>query len=559
MKTMKKLISLVLALTVVLSCGAMLAGCDGNSGATDPDRFNEAVDTNKTQLYVGYYNGGLGLSWLTEAKRLFEEEYPEYQIMIDTGKDEYLSDVLESNIKTNRQDMYIVDGINYYSFVDDSLLMDITDAVTSPLTEYGEEKSIADKMNISLKGYYETGENKYFAVPYYQSHHHLIYDVDLFDQYSLWFKDGGGFVASASDKKSAGQDGEYGTWDDGLPVTYSDFFAMMDRMVARGITPITWSGQYADAYLTNFIHSMIADYEGDQHNVNWSYDGQLDVITNRDFAESEPKTFSLNEADYETITVTPDNFTEYMHSTVGKYYALKFAKDLSENPLYRTYNYAESHTAVQRSFLMSNMEGVDEPIAMLIEGGWWMNEATSVFTEMAEIDEKYAKENRRFGVMPLPKADDGSSAEGHTVAPFSGGSCVFISQFSTKQDIAVKFFRFLHTEEIMQVFTKYSGCLRPYEYDTNAIRDSVPFYVQNVIDSSEDTTFIFKMPTGEKYKEDDVAINFMQYGGLIYSHIFESTTNNPIIFFCDNAKYTAKDYWQGMENCFHQKLPVNMK
>ena len=155
MKTMKKLVSLVLALTVLLSCCAMLVGCD-DGGTSDPERFNEAVDSNKTQLYVGYYNGGLGLSWLTEAKRLFEEKYPEYQIMIDTGKDEYMSDVLESNIKTNRQDMYIVDGINYYSFVNDSLLMDITDAVTSPLTEYGEDKSIADKMNTSLKGYYET-------------------------------------------------------------------------------------------------------------------------------------------------------------------------------------------------------------------------------------------------------------------------------------------------------------------------------------------------------------------------------------------------------------------
>lgn len=558
MKTMKKLVSLVLALTVLLSCCAMLVGCD-DGGTSDPERFNEAVDSNKTQLYVGYYNGGLGLSWLTEAKRLFEEKFPEYQIMIDTGKDEYSSEILRSNIKTNRQDMYIVDGINYYTFVQDGSLMDLTEAMTTPLTEYGEDKTIVEKMNTSLNAYYETSEDKYFAAPYYESYHHLTYDVDLFDQYNLWFKDGGGFVSSAVDKKSAGQDGEYGTWDDGLPVTYSDFFTMMDRMVARGITPITWSGAYADSYLTNFIHSLIADYEGEQYATNWCYDGQIDVITNRDFAEAEAKTFSLNEADYETVTVTPDNFSDYMHSTVGKYYALKFAKDLSANSQYRTYNYAESHTAVQRSFLMSNMEGVDEPIAMLIEGGWWMNEATSVFTEMAEIDEKYAKENRRFGVMPFPKADDGSSAEGHTVSPFSGGSAVFVSKFSAKQDIAVKFFRFLHTDEIMRVFTKYSGVLRPYVYDKTAIMDSVSYYVKNVIEMSQDTTMIYKLPTGEKYKTDTTVINFMMYGGLLESHIFESSSNNPIVFFCDNAKYSAKDYLLGMQTKFLQNLPVGMK
>lgn len=557
MKKMKKLLAFILALTVVLSCCAMLAGCGGE--VDDPNVFNEGVDENKTQLYVGYYNGGLGMTWLKEAKRLFEEEYPEYQIMIDAGKDEYMSNILESNIKTNRQDMYLVDGIEYYKFVQNGLIMDLTEAMTTPLTEFGEDKSIADKMNESLNAFYHTNDGKYYAAPYYQSYHQLTYDVDLFDQYNLWFKDGGGFVSSTSDKKSAGHDGEYGTWDDGLPVTYSDFFAMMDRMVARGITPITWSGQYADSYLTNFIHSMIADYEGEQHNVNWNYDGQIDVITNQNFTESAAKTFSLNASDYETVTVTPGNFDQYMHSTAGKYFALKFAKDLSANPQYRTYNYAESHTAVQRSYLMSNMEGVDEPIAMLIEGGWWLNEADAVFAEMAEMDAKYAKENRRFAVMPLPKADDGSSAPGHTVLPFSGPSAVFVSAFSTKQDIAEKFFRFLHTDKVMQIFTQYAGVLRPYDYDLTAIYDNATYYVKSVIDSAKDTTFIYKLPTGEKYKEDALVTNFMQYGGLLSAHIFEATTSNPIIFFCDNTQYSAKDYFLGLQNMFIKSIPTHIK
>lgn len=556
MKKMKKFLAFVLAMTMMVSCAAMLAGCGGE--IDDVNMFNETADSNKTQLYVGYYNGGLGMQWLKEVKALFEAKYPEYQIMIDSGKDEYLSNVLESNIKTNRQDMYLTDSNDYYTFVQDGLFLDLTDAMTTPLTEYGEDKSIADKMNDSLDAYYQTNDGKYFAAPYYQSYHHLTYDVDLFDQYNLWFKDGGGFVSSTEDKKSAGQDGEYGTWDDGLPVTYSDFFTMMDRMVARGITPMTWSGQYADSYLTNFVHSLIADYEGEQHSVNWNYDGEINVITNRDFVESEAKTFSLNEADYETVTVTPENFDEYMHSTVGKYYALKFAKDLASNPQYRTYNYAESHTAVQRSYLLSNMEGVDKPIAMLVEGGWWMNEADSVFAEMAKIDEKYSKENRRFAVMPLPKADDGSSAPGHTVLAFSGNSSVFISAFTTKQDIAIKFFRFLHTEEAMQICTKYSGVIRPYEYDLDAIYDQVPYYVQSVIDCAKDTTYYYKLPTGKDYKEDPLVASFMEYG-IVKSQIFEATSSNPIVFFCDNTKYSAKDYFLGMETMFIQGIPLHIK
>lgn len=554
-KNLKKWLSLLLVFTLLITAAASMVGCK-DMKIDDPDRFDEDVDSTKTQIYVGYFNGGLGLTWLTECKEKFEALYPEYQIMIDTGKDEYGAEVLVSNIKTNRQDMYVLDGSDYYKFIKNDLLADLTDAVTTPLSEFGEDKTIESKMNESLKAFYKTNDGKFYASPLYQSYHQIVYDVDLFDQYSLWFKDGGGFVESTSDTKSAGQDGKLGTWDDGLPVTYSDFFLMMDRMVARGITPMTWTGAYADSYLPNFIISLIADYEGEDFATNFSFDGKTKIISNRDYEESPERTFTVNPADVETVTVTPDNFTDYMHSTVGKYYAAKFAKDIAANSLYRTYNYAESHTAVQRSFLMSNMEGVDKPIAMLIEGGWWVNEATSVFDEMATYNEKYAKENRRFGVMPLPKADDGSSAPGHTVAPFSGGSAVFVSNFSNNKEGATLFYRYLHTDEAMKIFTKNSGVLRPYDYDLTEIYNEVPFYVQNVIDSSKDTTFIYRVATGDTYKEDFEMLNFMMYGGMIATNVNGISTSNPLIFFCDNASATAKDYFLGMKQQFIKSLPA---
>lgn len=557
-KTMKKLVALLLAVTTLLSVGAMLTGCK-QEPIVDPNRFNEEVDPARTQFYVGYFNGGMGLPWLMEIKTLFEAKYPEYQVMIDTGKDEYQSEILKSNIKTNRQDMYITDGLNYYDFVKEgNLLADLTEASTTPLTEYGEDKSIADKMNASLKNYYETNDGKYYAAPFYQSYHHIVYDVDLFDQYSLWYKDGGGFVASTADKKSAGQDGEYGTWDDGLPVTYSEFFALCDRMVARGITPITWTGTYADSYLPNFLASMVAVHEGENFYTHWTYDGPVKTLKNENFTESAAKTFTINEADWEEVTVTPENFGQYMHSTPGKYYAAKFAKDLCSNAQYRSYNYAESHTAVQRSFLMSNMEGVDAPIAMLVEGGWWMNEATAVFDEMAVYDEKYSQANRRFGVMPLPKADDGSSAEGYYVSPFSGGSAVFVSENSPNKDIAIKFYRFLHTDECLKICVKNSGVLRPYECDYSEIIDQVPYYVQNMIEASEATTFIYRLASGDAFKENPDAQNFMQYGGFLSTNWNGISSSNAMIFFCDNKEATAKDYFLGIEKTY-EKIPVSMQ
>ena len=91
------------------------------------------------------------------------------------------------------------------------------------------------------------------------------------------------------------------------------------------------------------------DYEGADFATNFDYDGQTTIISGTDFTESAANTFVLDAASTENVTVTPDNFSEYMYRTAGKYYAVKFAKDLVSNPAYRSYNYAESQMCIRDS------------------------------------------------------------------------------------------------------------------------------------------------------------------------------------------------------------------
>ena len=76
MKNLKKRQLTCLAIGfLVASTSVFAAGC-GFKG--DNSGEQEKVDPNRKQLYVGYYNGGMGLDWMNQLKYGFEEKYPEY-------------------------------------------------------------------------------------------------------------------------------------------------------------------------------------------------------------------------------------------------------------------------------------------------------------------------------------------------------------------------------------------------------------------------------------------------------------------------------------------------
>ena len=544
-KVLKKIT--VVFTTCAVICGTLLSSSCARSSSDDPDDFTEEVDPARTQLYVGNYNGGLGWTWLQKAKELFETENPDVQIMIDNGKDEYSYTTLKDTMTTNRQDMYILDDMEYYTFVRLGHFMDITDLVVD-----GGEASLENRMNATLRDYYKTPDAKYYAIPSYESFYHMIYDVDLFDEYCLWLnEDGTDFVEDIEEKRYPGISGEEGAWDEGLPRTYSQFFKLLDKMVEYGITPVTWAGAVKDTYLPLYLKTVWADYCGKSYSVNYSYNGDIRIINNYDFTEPSSGTFSLATENYETVRVTKENARTTLPKQAGKYYALKFAKDLTGNG----YKYLqrnkvnspnESHTLAQDTFLRSRYlkeSRGSKPIAMLIDGGWWYNEAQTVFNAMEEYGEEWGSKARRLGVMPIPKADDGSSAAGRTISAL-GTSCMVISNYTKKADIAKKFFKFINTEKIMKLFTEYTLLKRPYDYqlDDEQLK-KLPYYTQNLLQCLESADVEYCVPR----------VNYLHNNmyNLVHNMSFNSKFDNyeyfnPLINFFERPNITAQTYFKGL-------------
>ena len=292
---MKKLMALILTAAMALS----IAAC----GA----KVTEEADASKTTLYVGNYAGGVGSEWLESAMAKFEEKYADVSfeegkkgvqlILGENNKTTMAGQQLEQLISASKTEIFFTEDVSYHAWVNKGLLHDITGITEEKLTEYGEDKSIAEKMYPELaEGLKVNG--KYYALPFWESFYGLVYNATLFDENSWYISEDGQFT-NASGKLGAGPDGKKGTYDDGMPATYEEFFAMMDEMVKDNVTPIQWGSR---EYITWFFGSLFADYEGfDDLMLNYTFDGETDLVK-YDTLDTEKLTYKT-----EKVAITQKN------------------------------------------------------------------------------------------------------------------------------------------------------------------------------------------------------------------------------------------------------------
>lgn len=455
-KILVAILSAVMALCAFAGCGG---GGENNSG--------------KTVLNVGIFNGGWGMTWLETAAQKFEEKNPEYRVLVDGDKKYQMSNLL-GTIDVLPQDVFVGAPCYLYDYVSQNKLMDVTDIMITPLKDLGigvnEDVTIASKMWSDLDEYYKgyNNQGKYFAAPFGGGVRAISYDIDLFEQKGFYFDADGnwttGLTTNGANAKSVGQDGQAGTYDDGLPVTEDDFWKLCDYMASENVIPFVWSDQ--GQYTTNFIYSIIAAYEGKD---------------NFDLIKTLNGTYEAN--DGTVYNITADNGYELVNMD-GRKAALEFAKKLVTNS---DYFHPQSGTAsmgfmtAQSEYLLS-VENAKlnrgKRIAFIIDGSHWLNEATDTFNDMAEMSAEYA--NRRLGVMPFPKFAN-QHATKTTYFASSFYTSTFIKKNPKQAEAAKKFFAYLHSDEALQICTQESGMPRAMNYSmTNEQLSTMNVYYQTL-------------------------------------------------------------------------------
>lgn len=556
----------------VLVAIVLTSAFSGCSDVFSPETNREEIDPTKTQLYIGNVNQGFGEDWLQYGiKPRFEELYKDTSfeegktgVQLVINETDYGTGLI-SKISGDTNEVYFTESVAYYQFVNAGKLLDITDAVTTPLTEYGEERSILGKMNTDAANYFDTDDTeegkRFQAIPFYETYFTIIYNADLFAQESLYLTTAGSGawnnpLSWTSDVNapniSPGPDGDIETtFDNGLPATYDEFFQLCEKAKQAGLIPLSWNGA-SGSYPGNFLMNMTANASGyDEMMLNYSFDGVSKTLVDSVSYDNDTHTGTLQIGD--ALDIEPSKGYE-LSRQAGKYYALEFFDRVLKGGYYNTTylgNSTVSHIEAQNAFIRTaefggNANGKDT--AMLIDGTWWMNEAKNTFNSLVGVyGEKAGTMQRNFALMPLPmpRADFERPGETGTQSVFLDkhmSACFINANIEPhKVDLAKKLLRFCHTDESIVEFTKYTNTIKPYAYQhTEADLEGFTPYARSVI------TLKQYSKTVPAYSKSKIYVN--DASGLTNPSNFwaKEGQNAPEAGLAPSGGETAKTYFEGM-------------
>ena len=540
---MKKIITILIALLLTVGGTVSLAGCGD-------DMFD--YDETKTQLFVYSFDGGVGTEWLDKVSQRFIEDYADVSfedgkvgVEIIPGKGK---DTLSSSLSTSPYEVIFSESINYNNLIAQGSIMDITSVVTESLadvTDGAETGSIADKMTAQQKAAFTAIDGNHYVIPHYEVYSGLTYDVKVFTDKRLFFKDGGGWT-NIEAEKSVGPDGVRKSYDDGLPSSFEEFETLLDRMVALNVKPFVWAGQYPE-YTNHLLLGMWAAYSGkDEFMLNFSYgeDSQTKGGTSRTVVG-----FNGDTPIVEVKNITPAE-GYWLKQQVGKYYPLQILEKVANDNRYYSDKMTgvTTHMDAQRYYVDSDLE--NEPIAMLIDGSYWYNEAKDAFAA-SENKYKDRAKNRKFAWMPLPRQAEGSVTEGNgtkNTLVESLSSFAIINNNSTlrnnpdKVKLAKTFLKYCYTDESLREFTMTTGIPKglSYKMEDSEIK-KMSFYAQSL--------FNIKSTSDVVYPYSDNEIFIYNQERVLESSAWSSTVGGtPYVYpyTAIRAGKTAKDYFLGM-------------
>lgn len=501
----------------LLACTTVAStACNFGPGDSDEEDLGSRIE-----IILETDGGGLGTEWVTAAGKRFEKTVADKQYGNYTGvkiSAKAGSGVTLSGAASDGTAIYDLSAVDSVKTAATSVL-DLTDLVTSTLEKdsRGQDVSIEDKIDTSERGRYQY-DGKYLALPSIEYYPSISYDVNLFDNYGLYFASGETenaweceildqtyyFTANASEK-ACGPDGQTGTSDDGLPTSLYEFIALCDYMKSggKGIHPINFTGAYSyysDFMLTALTYSLLG-WEKAQATFSFNC-SEMEIVTGFTNDNLFPGSDIAKKPTTQKVAITEEN--GYLTTwSVEKYYAEAFFDLCLEKGWFGpSVASGDDQVAAMRKFIYSDKSSRDQKIGMHIDGSFWYNEATlkgvidSYNAAVGENMGQGLKGERKVALMSLPVSFDETVTEENEL----GRGQVFVDMWRSmlvvnanvvntpgKKEATLDFLKFLYTDAELANYTALTSVRKSLNYTVpDAQYNNMPYYGKELLNMLND-------------------------------------------------------------------------
>ena len=626
---MKKQLSTILAVVALCSTGLTAVGCGGGGGVkidkTKTQLYYSNYDAGIGRTWIEAIASEFEKDF---ANYSFEPGKTGVQVIpnhnrIDTGAQ------LLSGINSSEDYVFFTEGVDYPAF-SNGKAYDVTavmnaGAITGVDAEGNflrEEVTIESKISPEFLSYLNRGTaetEKYCGFPYYLALKSVLYDKDLWNEKRYYFakeigcpseivadalfKDGDIAAATQSyytelaklkdaDKNnddywwfvneqgvdvdgeemglSAGPDGKYGTYDDGMAATYEEFYLLMDKLVADNIVPFTWTGKnpgYADMMTT----ALWQNYEGSENlKVYYSLNGEVGDLVKLSSGKVVYKEDGIT-PETESYTFNGGRTDGYeIQRSLGKYYALQFADKIATNNAWTANDcYAGvSHITAQSNFITSVLGKNGNRRAMLVDGAWWQQESDQTFLIMAKENEKYSKFNRNIAMMMLPNATiercierEQNDIKNTMVA--ANDSFVLVNgnlkEGSPELAVTLAFVSYMNSDKCLNLFSEKTNMYRGLNYKiTDETKAKMTSYGKSFVDYVEETDVVYPYSNNELFLNNYQYLSNTSMNWNWHSWVGDVEPYFPITQLHDSGNRKAglngKSYFEGLYNYYKNRV-----
>ncbi len=146
------------------------------------------------------------------------------------------------------------------------------------------------------------------------------------------------------------------------------------------------------------------------------------------------------------------------------------------------------NSIVNAKFMTSQMDFINQKAAMIVNGSWLENEM-----------KENTPEGFRMKMMKTPVLS-GAKDTTYQVAPTN--DFIVIPKKAKNVEGAKKFLKYINSKEGCEIFTKYAGSFRPFQYDYSNVQ-GISEFVQSCADIKSTTTTLYQYSNNPMYYQNN--------------------------------------------------------